>query len=61
MTHPDLRPSAEWVQQLDEAGVATRPIAEVLGQFNKQLLENGFDRADAGLLVNTLFIAILPE
>ena len=61
MNHPDLKPSVEWVQALEAAGMATRPMAEVLGQFNSQLLENGFDRADAGLLVNTLFIAILPE
>ncbi len=61
MKHPDLKPSVEWVQQLDEAGVATRPIAEVLAQFRNQLVENGFPEEDAGLLVNTLFIAILPE
>ena len=61
MTHPDLKPSVEWVQQLEAAGMATRPIAEVLGQFRNQLIEEGFPDEDAGLLVNTLMIAILPE
>ena len=59
--HPELKPSVEWVQKLEAAGMATRPIAEVLGQFRKQLLENDFPDEDAGLLVNTLFIALLPE
>ena len=59
--HPELKPSVEWVQRLEAAGMATRPIAEVLGQFRKQLLENDFPDEDAGLLVNTLFIALLPE
>ena len=59
--HPELKPSVEWVQTLEAAGMATRPIAEVLGQFRKQLLENDFPDEDAGLLVNTLFIALLPE
>ena len=61
MIHPDLKPSVEWVQRLEAAGMATRPMAEVLGQFRTQLVENGFPEEDAGLLVNTLFIAILPE
>ena len=61
MNHPDLKPSVEWVQALEAAGMATRPMAEVLAQFRNQLVENGFPEADAGLLVNTLFIAILPE
>ena len=61
MTHPDLKPSAEHILKLEAAGMATRPIAEVLGQFRNQLIEEGFPDEDAGLLVNTLMIALLPE
>ena len=59
--HPDLKPSVEHIQRLDKAGLATRPIAEVLGQFNDQLINEGFSEDNAVLLVNTLMIAILPE
>ena len=61
MNHPDLKLSVEHIQKLEAAGMATRPMAEVLGQFRNQLLDEGFPDEDAVLLVNTLFIAILPE
>ena len=61
MNHPDLKLSVEHIQKLEAAGMATRPMAEVLGQFRNQLLDEGFLDEDAVLLVNTLFIAILPD
>jgi hypothetical protein len=57
--HPDLKPSAEWVQKLEAAGMATRPIAEVLGQFVNQLIEQGFTEDGAERLADTLMIAML--
>ncbi len=59
MNHPDLHRSVEYLTRLEEASVATRQVAEMLGQFRVQLLEAGFDVEGAERLTDTMLDAVL--
>lgn len=49
------------VHRLEQAGAATRQVAEVLAQFVRQLTEEGFTQKGAEHLADTLLVVLTHE
>ena len=51
----------EHLERMVHAGVATRHLAEVLGQFVNQLLDEGFTQEGAEHLADSMLVAMIHE
>lgn len=48
------------IAQIDQLGARMESVAEVLGQFNRALIYEGFEPADALVLVRDYFDCYMP-
>ena len=59
MTDPEIYDDD--LDRMVHAGVATRHLAEVLGQFVEQLVENGIGRKMAERMAESLMVGMIHE